>query len=86
MLLGGACPPLGAAYADAVFDAHSAAGRASWVGEKAKLAGAGVGMSRDIADLGLGGGCWVWLSTKWRLPGMGQGCGEGGPDSHKKLI
>lgn len=45
-----------------------------------------MGMSRDIADLGLGGGCWVWFSTKWRLPGMGQGCGEGGPDSYKELI
>lgn len=41
MLLGGACPSLRAAHADAVLDAHPAAGRAGRVGERAKLAGAG---------------------------------------------
>lgn len=33
MLLGRTCPPLGAAHADAVFDAHPAAGRAGRLGE-----------------------------------------------------
>ena len=41
VLLGGARPPMGAAHADAVFDAHPAAGRAGQVGERVKLAAAG---------------------------------------------
>lgn len=32
VLLGGTSPSLGAAHADAVLDAHPAAGRANWVG------------------------------------------------------
>jgi hypothetical protein len=36
MLLGGACPLLGAAYADSVFDAHPAAARAGHGRERVK--------------------------------------------------
>lgn len=85
MLLGGARPPLGAAYADSVFDAHPAAGRAGWVGETVKLAGAGLGVSGNTAYLGLEGGYWVLVLHQVELPGMGQRCGEGSPNSYKKL-
>lgn len=86
MLLGGARPPLGAAYADSVFDAHPAAGSAGRAGERAKLAGAGLGMNRNTADSGLGGAYWFLLLHQVELPGMGQGCGEGSPNFYKKLI
>lgn len=59
MLLGGARPPLGTAHANAVFDAHPAAGRAGRVGERAKLARARVGVRRDTDGLGIEGGYWV---------------------------
>lgn len=77
MLLGGARPPLGAAYADSVFDAHPAAGSAGWVGERAKLAGTRLGMSGNTADSGLGGGHWSCFSTKWNFLGWVKGVGRG---------
>lgn len=43
-------------------------------------------MRGDTADLGLGRGYWVLILHQVETLGMEQRCGEGDPDSYKKLL